>query len=983
METIAHGQHYWGLARVNLSDLTYDHPAARGHRPVTARNVARLTQIFRLEGCDRLQIDQHCIDGLVDYDALYGDLTGAIAPRAQRLPATVEDIPFLHTTVRCLNGLHRKLAAEEYLDENDRWWTVRIFLDGRSETEHTTTVEEYANELCYNDGEIFRNIRLYNIAGDQEHENRWWARLTETKRKDLKQLLKNGQYSRAFDTLLPWHGLWYPIKLGSLHRLLTMKCDEEMINYLQHIAKSWEQITSLAQDAVDIGTVKALEGLAPAFSQSDSASVRQAMHLKTLFPSIDDEQERCELLRNILATSTLIPSLLTFFESLKYLEPCAKVLRSLLPPRMKRTIRQSLWGSYFQPAELVIEYPEGVIRSALPSSMTVVRSAAYLQLWLFALRHFPELTNSTPRKDSDQGKPLATEPNPLLWQRFGELACALGFATTAAKNLQGSDAVGQLATRISEQCGFEEDVRAQLVGLFGGVRIAGLTSEPSLVGSAIIPFARRYGRPFQTDHVYDKKFLYLACMFSGSSSTGFDVTSFFCKRDMISHFLSIPDISISAQFIADDTQSAAANVSDKPCSQTDTQHVESLRLEAELAAQRGRIDRLRDENTRLRSEVQDLQTRLLTTDAANQAGVEHYRQFEMKCAVTQNDLRNQLAQQEIRQHSMQEALNAEKNVLVAENANLSQQLHVTTEQLKVVNGQLQNVTEQAQNLQQQNELLDGARYDAEVANLNRSHEEQLEIVDLRGRNAGLIELCQEMERNQQAHQMVNAAEETQLICLKAFRPGGDRPKYVEMVFSASQAQHVITAYHLLNPAWIENYMYRLQNLSSGDPVILQKHDLEEWAAYGAELLAEKWKAYGTLLIYDQRDGEATILQQLRDEKKAYAAEISSASKKALASKKENTRKVIGEKRSKPTPEPSSRQQPARSKSGLKQHQARALPASRTALALEAAPNEAGTSGSGGAVTLYTQPAGTAVRTVDPYEVNARTAEEMSLSDDTL
>lgn len=57
-------------------------------------------------------------------------------------------------------------------------------------------------------------------------ERKWWARLTETKRKDLRQLLKDERYAVAFDALLDWPGLWTTIKLGSLHRLLCLKCDE-------------------------------------------------------------------------------------------------------------------------------------------------------------------------------------------------------------------------------------------------------------------------------------------------------------------------------------------------------------------------------------------------------------------------------------------------------------------------------------------------------------------------------------------------------------------------------------------------------------------------------------------------------------------------------------------------------------------------------------------------------------------------------------
>ena len=90
----------------------------------------------------------------------------------------------------------------------------------------TTFIEETYNERPISDGEIFRKIRLYHQQKETDLERKWWARLSESKRKDLEQLLKNERYADAFDDLLGWPGLWYPIQLGTLHRLLTMRCDE-------------------------------------------------------------------------------------------------------------------------------------------------------------------------------------------------------------------------------------------------------------------------------------------------------------------------------------------------------------------------------------------------------------------------------------------------------------------------------------------------------------------------------------------------------------------------------------------------------------------------------------------------------------------------------------------------------------------------------------------------------------------------------------
>lgn len=57
----------------------------------------------------------------------------------------------------------------------------------------------------------------------------WWARLTVTKQKDLRQLLKNHALAESFDRLLDFSGMWEPIQLGTLHRFHGLRCPEVSI----------------------------------------------------------------------------------------------------------------------------------------------------------------------------------------------------------------------------------------------------------------------------------------------------------------------------------------------------------------------------------------------------------------------------------------------------------------------------------------------------------------------------------------------------------------------------------------------------------------------------------------------------------------------------------------------------------------------------------------------------------------------------------
>ena len=91
--------------------------------------------------------------------------------------------------------------------------------------------------------------------------------------------------------------------------------------------------------AVDAVTVQSLELLSPKYSMIDKGLVIDLMERGKIFPSQHDSEVRKTLLENICEFSGVIPSLWTFFETLKYLEPLCEALRHLLGRQMKRTIR--------------------------------------------------------------------------------------------------------------------------------------------------------------------------------------------------------------------------------------------------------------------------------------------------------------------------------------------------------------------------------------------------------------------------------------------------------------------------------------------------------------------------------------------------------------------------------------------------------------------------------------------------------------------
>lgn len=174
---------------------------------------------------------------------------------------------------------------------------------------------------------------------------------------------------------------------------------------------------------VDAATVENLESLAPNCSEIDRDLVSVMMRNRNLFPSQHDENIRQDIESNICSFPGIIPSLWTFFETLKYLEPICKVLRKLLGGKVRRTIRASLQGYYFAPEKTVVQF-SGTRDVEVTAALSKEEAArvSYVELWIFCARHFDDLTTSTPRIEYKGSKPLVKGPNPVFWQYFAKFA---------------------------------------------------------------------------------------------------------------------------------------------------------------------------------------------------------------------------------------------------------------------------------------------------------------------------------------------------------------------------------------------------------------------------------------------------------------------------------------------------------------------------------------------------------------------------------
>ncbi|KAF2650673.1 hypothetical protein K491DRAFT_666825 [Lophiostoma macrostomum CBS 122681] len=529
-----------GIARIQLTALNFDHPLVqRKHRSVSQKNVRRLRGIFEKVGCLRLQ-EENFINAIVDDASLDDALTLSGVSRDGLLCLREgQELPLLHLRVDCLSGLHRVEAAKAYLDDNDQWWVVRLFTNGTPKSVLSRIVELYSNEQRPADGEIFRKILLYRRLHDELSENQWWAYLDKSKPKDLRQLLKNQLLASAFGSLVDMPGLWAKLQLGALHRLLALKCVEEMLRYLHHIGKVWNTIlkcgdTTLPYSAVDDVTADELEGLCPKYSASDRDYVSGLMQGGVIFPLVVDESLRRALLANICGVSSLIPSLWTFFETLKYLEPVCDILKRLIGNKMKGTIRRSLLGLFFPPERIRMQKSESHdMEWRAQSDQVQAAEIAYMELWAVCGRHFDGLTTFTPKKENGKGKPAIKEPNPVLWQCIARFALARGFRIPAAEQLAAQDSRSHLAIDYLRKAN-------PLLVDFSAAQIqtavlAGSTTDVSAEkewqpSTTQLDVERRFGRPFASDLEVDKRSLFVPTIYRDQDPTA--VNLLFVRRDL-------------------------------------------------------------------------------------------------------------------------------------------------------------------------------------------------------------------------------------------------------------------------------------------------------------------------------------------------------------------------------------------------------------------------------------------------------------------
>ncbi|KAF4251664.1 hypothetical protein CNMCM8980_005533 [Aspergillus fumigatiaffinis] len=546
-----------GRAKVSLKNLQYHGISSRGE--VNDKHVNRLAEVFRAEGCARLHDPNHYVPAVISPE----DLRDALVYSEMRLLDLMQDgeprtLYFRRgIRIRVLHGEHRLRAAEQFLEPTEQWWTVDLYTTELSEATQQCIREEYSHQLEFTDGDIYRKIRFYERTVNEAQADKWRARLSSTKLRNLKRLDKDPYKAlkNAFDENIPFVGLWDDFLLGSFNRLFHLRCPEELEHYVRHIHKTWSFICQDQQlfNLVDSHTVQVLETLAPT-SKQDKAAIELLAESGGIFSTIDRATVLEHILPRLIQVPGRIPSFFTFFQDTRYLEACVDSLRPLLPPELPREVKTSTRQSFYHcfadisesPGTIKIQTGENKFRSVY-ASPDERKKLSYLMIFLAAMRDFPALSQIRPRQSRGENRPSiegsAGERRPYL----ASLALDFGFRAPQILALVDEDPTVAASRAFIHRSypidQYEVDTeRADTLAWYMAEEMSSITSPrdrrgpPRFFSYHGVPKKLRCGLPDNINYKKDRKHLFLDIIYRYDPPTGEHLTSLAFQRDIFKCF---------------------------------------------------------------------------------------------------------------------------------------------------------------------------------------------------------------------------------------------------------------------------------------------------------------------------------------------------------------------------------------------------------------------------------------------------------------
>lgn len=269
-----------------------------------------------------------------------------------------------------------------------------------------------AQSKKFSDGEIFQNVRHFVKQDRYRIAQQWVNILSGPKRRHLTFLFNRPLIMGALDRLLCLPGLWAGLQLGNWAKHLAAHVDELIVNYLAHISDSYEKIFRGHEDLkhlLDESTVRQIQNRAPLWSSNDRHYIQEAFRQKIIFTDIHSQAVLAKLEQNLLSFETIIPSIQTFHQNMKYITIGIKILEKYIAVQPAATkkgditrARPSLidnlkndWVGSTTTDRFQVDHEEFIPTTEASLGTSIV------QLLLAALRYFPMLSMEAPLQDID------------------------------------------------------------------------------------------------------------------------------------------------------------------------------------------------------------------------------------------------------------------------------------------------------------------------------------------------------------------------------------------------------------------------------------------------------------------------------------------------------------------------------------------------------------------------------------------------------
>lgn len=281
-----------------------------------------------------------------------------------------------------------------------------------------------------------------------------------------------------------------------------------MVCYLRRMLQVWRHIVGEGcPGEVTRQTVLALQLRMPLLSSADERALRRALQMTqdrltrySTFPGVSNKDGRQRISSRIMSCPRIL-SFHSFFEDTIYLEACHYSLRHLLPNRQA----------------YVTSFEDAFYDSFDREDKDKDFRRAYIQLWLHAMRNFPDLCDlpgGRPRKDRGGPKPPVARVSDPSLRSLATLAISVGF------DIHGSED-GEKADESLLPAETQRSLR------------------PPQVNTDIVdvPVRARCNRPFYGTYQADRKHLFLEYVYAELSTEQQEyITTFAVARDFVHCF---------------------------------------------------------------------------------------------------------------------------------------------------------------------------------------------------------------------------------------------------------------------------------------------------------------------------------------------------------------------------------------------------------------------------------------------------------------